>query len=163
MPKYVSRSDILAELPTTRPNDPDGNQYSEGDWNTILDNLIAKMSQYIDDNVGTRYSFSYNSNTQKFPEIDDSPATPATIEEICSLLVMAKALRYYGANYNSKDNELIAGKLEEAENKLQKIRTGEIQLSIDGTNLATVPVHSENDYTDDQTEPVFNPDELDIY
>lgn len=163
MSAYVDIDDVKTELPTTRPKDPDGNQYSESAWDAILNSLIGKYSQYIDDNVGSHYSFAYATNTQKFPDITDSPSTPSTIEEICNLLVVARALKYYGGTYNSKENNIIARLRKDAKDMLKSIRDGEISISIDGSILKTVPFHSENDRVDGEDDPVFNPDDLDDF
>ena len=159
--KYCDKTDVKLLLPVDRPLKSDGTEYSESEWDAILDSIIERQSGYIDDSVGNGYSF--NSSGQKFNDIDDSPQTPAVIEEIAIDLVVAKALRYYGASYNAEDNEVIKRYKSESEAKLSQIRDGEILVSSSGEILRTVSVSSMNDRPTGQDEPVFNPDDLDEF
>ena len=52
---------------------------------TLKTAMIANASSQIDARL-TRFELAYNSGTQKFPDVTDSPATPANINEICQML-----------------------------------------------------------------------------
>lgn len=103
----------------------------KAEWNSELNKIIEKFSEYIDVEVGTAYQYIYYGNTQKFPNFDDSIKTPAKIYEICRLLCMDGALEYYHpAQVLKKSFEGMMPYREQAERELEKIRKGEISVKV---------------------------------
>lgn len=160
--QYTSLVNVLAELPNERPKDPyTQSTYTANNWNIKLQALIEENSQLIDDSVGGNYSFAYNSGTQKFPDIDADPATPGTIEKICRYLTVADALAYFSGIYTEDDNSPRMRRRNWADNRLKMIRSGEIEISVAGSNLKTVSVGAV--YLEEDTDdlPRMNLDEMD--
>lgn len=157
MPQYTTVTKLKAELPSDSPPD-----YTEEEWNTKLLEIIQEQSQAVDDEVGGCYSFSYNSNLQKFPDIDDDPAAPATIEKCARYLAASDALGYYSAIYNADDNALRLKRRNWAEQKLMKIANGDIKISLAGTVLFSYPSAETMNHRDtDSDDVVFSKDEMD--
>lgn len=154
MPNYTTVTKVKAELPSDPPED-----YNATTWQAVIEQVISENSQYVDDNVGGNYSFDYESATQKFPEIDSDPATPKTIEKISRYLCAAELLAYYSGIYTTEDNSQRLRRRNWAEETLEKIRSGEIQISISGSNLYSISVYSESDFTD----PIFTETSLDEF
>lgn len=161
MPTYTTVAKVKADLPSGVPTDPStGSAFSANGWTAKIGEIIDEQSQYVDDNVGGNYAFSYGSNDQKFPDITDDPATPATIDKITKNLCVAECLGYFSGIYNANDNTLRVRRRDWAENKLRAIRTGEIQISVAGTILPTVSVDIAYD-RDEADVPVMDIDEMD--
>lgn len=158
MPTYTTSAKVQLELPSTLPTDFVTN---------YMATMIADASAIVEDEVGTDYAFNYNSSTEKFPAITDSPATPALIEKITRALAAAEGYVRLGEINKISDEESMEGKLREwAEEKLQKIRDGEIIISLSGTNLRTSKIDHVTDqhiYDDDATDPIFDRDSLDTH
>lgn len=161
MPAYTTVAKVKADLPSGQPKNPTtGAAYSLADWNTLIGEIITKNSQYVDDNVGGNYPFSYGSSDQKFPDITDDPGTPATIDEITKNLCVAECLGYFSGVYNADDNTKRLRRRDWAEDKLKAIRLGEIQISVAGVNLYTVATEIEYDREEEDL-PVMDTDEMD--
>jgi len=171
MPAYTTIAKIKQEIPASRPDDPTtGLTFTSEAWDAKLTALLAERSAEVDDLVGSRYSFAYEENTQKFPDITSSPATPSVVEKITRWLVVYDALGYYGGTYAfSQDNEQpIRNKWKaDAEKMLEKINPSDgsmpkMNISLSGDNLNSSYCYSLNDRPDDQQdEAIFNPDDLD--
>ena len=157
MPTYTTVAKVQAELPSGQPEG-----YTAETWATKIGELISVCSQYVDDNVGSKYPFSYKTNTQKFPDITDEPATPSTIERITRWLVTSDALGYFQGMYNVDDAEVRKKLREKAEYKFRAIQKGEIVISVSGVSLRTSFSYSVNDRADDEDDLDFDRDELDI-
>ena len=100
-------------------------------WNAELDKIIGKFSEYIDGEVGNSYQYAYYNGTQKFPNVTDTPATPAKIYEICRLLCLDGALEYYHpAQVLKKSFEGQMPYREQAEKELESIRNKEVSVKV---------------------------------
>jgi hypothetical protein len=153
MAAYTTLTKVKAEIPSGLPEG-----YTQQTWDALLTGLITDNSQYVDDNVGGRYGFNYNSSVQKFPDITDSPATPATIEKICRFLCAADAYAYITRLFNNDDNKR-QFRRNWAEGKLEEIREGVIQISVAGENISTVAAGSVKDFE----ENIFTEDTLESW
>ena len=158
MPTYTTSAKVQLELPSTLPTDFVTN---------YMATMIADASAIVEDEVGTDYAFNYNSATEKFPAITDSPATPALIEKITRALAAAEGYVRLGEINKISDEESMEGKLREwAEEKLRQIREGEIVISLSGVNLRSTRVDSVTDnhlYDSDDSNPIFNKETLDNF
>lgn len=172
MPIYTTKAKVAGEIPADRPIDPaTGADYTAEAWNTKLDALIAERSAEVDDRVGSRYTFAYNSSTQKFPQISDDVPTPAIIDRIVKYLVVYDALGFYGGTYlnapEGEDSPRVRY-LKDAEALLEQINPAvegklpKINISLSGAQLNSSFFTSENDRADDQQdEAIFNREDLD--
>lgn len=159
MPTYTTSENVQDELPNNLPTNFVTNYMAD---------FISAASGQVESLTGPGYSFSYESNAQKFPNISSDPATPEMIE-YCTRLIAA-SLGYS----KLKENNKLSGKdLEtklriKAENYLESIREGRIVISLNGTNLKINQVdHTEDQhmYPDDgqSDEPIFNDDNFEPY
>ena len=153
MPAYVTLTKVKSWLPS-------GHGISDDDLNTI----IGDSSEEIEEMAGKLYVKQYETNTQKFPDIDDDPATPKTIE-LCTLwLVLAESYaRIEIDNSGDESNTQPKKKYyrDKAEAKMTKVAAGEIDIDISVEN----PFYAEEKYPDDETDfdRKFTNDELDTY
>jgi hypothetical protein len=159
MPTYTTEEKVLDELPSNLPTNFATN---------YMDEFISDGSGQVETLVGPGYNFSYESSTQKFPNISSSPATPEMIEYCARLIAasLAYAKLKEGNKLSGKDLET---KLRaKAENNLESIREGRIVISLNGTNLKT----NQMDHTEDQhmypddgqsDEPIFNDENFETY
>lgn len=133
MPTYTNSTNVNKHLPASPPA-------------ALTDNValdIADASDLVDSLAGARFGLNYNSSSQKFPEIDGSPATPSIIE---------KAARWFAVSfqYERLGDQIKEGKVSRAErfyNKaeklMQQVRDGLVDVvisgaSVVGSNLAAV-------------------------
>lgn len=157
MPTYTNSVAVLAQLPASPPT-------AVTDY-TATD--IADASGEVEALVGNRFSLSYESNTQKFPDIDSSPATPAIIKRCATLLAASYQFLRLEKNIGS-DGPTRSDKLREAaRDLLESIRNGEISISLsDGTAVTTSALEGVLDtfYEDrPDNEEIFNPTDLDAH
>ena len=125
MPVYIDLESVKNKLPASLPSSLDDPRINE---------LIEEASEECDDEVGPRYARKYESNTQKFPDEDDTPDTPATIK-LCALwLTLSRCYEELGEENRGveggrhKPNKIYYREL--AEEKLEKIRNGDIDLKV---------------------------------
>lgn len=126
-----------------------------------VDDDITDASAIVDGAAGSRFPLSYGGSVQRFPDITDSPATPALIE-LCA--------RWYAASFqwarmgqSAVDGEQTeAEKFEKkAEALLERIRNGEVAVTIDGADPGSSALEAVQDEIYDATgEPVFNTDDM---
>lgn len=145
MPSYVTVANVKLKLPASLPT-------ALSDARIAV--LVANASGEIDELVGNNYAKSYQTNTQRFPNITDTTyTTPKTIE-LCALwLTLSACFEELGEenrgaeDVNNKPNKIYYREL--AEKKLEQIRSGEIQLSVlsHGTHWET-----DDKYVDDESD-----------
>lgn len=158
MPSYVTTAKVKTRLPSSLPtalND------------ASIAALILDASGEIDEKVGSRYSKSYQSSTQRFPEITDTTyTTPKTIELIALWLVLSAAYEILGEENRGAENDTNKPNKvyyrEKALAELEAIRNSDIQLDV--ISLGT---HWETDekYPDDESamDRIFTNEELDAH
>lgn len=151
MPKYTDVAALKAELPA---GEPDG--YTSEQWIAKLTAIIEQKSQEIDDSVGENYAFAYEDGTQKFPEIDSTPQTPATIEKICRYLACSDALGYFSGIYSSGENDMRLRRRDWAEKKIEKVFEGTIKISVLGEILWGADIITINNYYPDENSTFHN-------
>jgi hypothetical protein len=158
MPTYTTSSLVLAHLPSNLPEAVTNNTTTD----------IAAASALVESGVGPRFAFSYESSTQKFPEIDSDPATPAIIEQ---------AARYYAVSLqylrlevaegirSEEDEDLNSVLFEKkAEKILEDIESGKKTVEISGSNIKGTALKSYEDETyedDEDPKARFDHEELD--
>ena len=152
MPTYTTRANVQLELPSTLPS---------GFVASYMTDMIAYASAMADAMVGPDYPFSYESNVQKFPNMND---TPSIIEKCARLIAAAEGyVRLKEINkLSGKDMETKLRR--QAEKKLLAIRDGEYQVAIDGVSLRSTKIDHVTDqhiYKSDETDPIFNRESLD--
>ena len=156
MPTYTDSTRVYSELPANLPTSVTDQTATD----------IASASELVEAGVGPAFPANYKNNTQKFPDITDSPATPAIIE---------LAARYYAASLQYKrlgesvgEGEIPKSKeyWDMAEAIVVDIREGVRTVEINGDNLAQPKLKSIEDpiYTN-RVEPkeYLNKDELDTH
>ena len=162
MPNYTTVVKVKAELPSGEPKNPStGITYTLSEWNAVIATLISENSQMIDDEVGGNYAFSYETNTQKFPEIDGSPSTPGIIEKICRYLCACDALAYFSGTYTEDDNSPRLRRRRWAEDKLKSILKGDLKISVNGVCLYNISVGGIYIEEDEDDRPIMNKTEMD--
>ena len=154
---YTTVAKVQAELPRGEPTG-----YTTETWATKLSELIAERSQYVDDGVGGAYPFSYNSSTQKFPDITDDPATPSRIEVITRYLTVSDAMGIIGGTYNIGEPSQKTLTRSKGEAQLKDILNGKLSISLNGISLKSSFLYTTNDRPTDQDDPDFDRDELDV-
>jgi hypothetical protein len=157
MPTYTTSANVQLELPSTLPTDFVTNN---------MTTMIADASAIVDAMVGPDYAFSYNSSTEKFPAIGDTPATPSIIEKCARLVAAAEGyVRLKEINkLSGKDMETKLRR--QAEKKLLAIRDGEYGVSVAGTDLRTSKIDHVTDqhiYDSSSSDPIFDRDSLDSF
>jgi len=157
MPTYTNSANVYSELPPNLPT-------------TVTDytaNDIATASGLVESGVGPGFSTNYKSNTQKFPDITDSPATPAIIE--IAARFYAASLQYKRLGESVGEGEIPKSQeyWEKAEAIVKDIREGVRTVEIDGTNLERTSVEwVEDEIYEDLTadqKPIFNHNDLDTH
>lgn len=162
MPNYTTVTKVKAEIPSGEPKNPStGVTYTLSEWNVVIAILISENSQSIDDEVGGNYAFSYETNTQKFPEIDGSPSTPGSIEKICRYLCACDALAFFSATYTLDDNSPRLRRRKWAEDKLKLIKKGDFKISINGVSLYNISVGGIYIEEDEDDRPIMDKKEMD--
>jgi len=145
MPVYTTIEAVEQWTPSNLPDTID---------NTFKTNAIAQASEEIDAAL-TKFGLAYKSNTQKFPDITDSPPTPVIIQEVAQWLA---AYRYYvKLKEINKNMEMKQGFLlrDMAKKRLERINNGEMDVILsDGTKIERYV----NDiyHTKDGVEPRIN-------
>jgi len=142
MPTYVLKNTVKNKLPSNLPDELN---------DARIETLIGYASAEVDEMAGRQFSRQYNSNTQKFPDITDDPATPQTIELCTMWLVLSYCYEEMGDYENRGDedndvpNKIYYRRL--CESKMKKINAGDIDLDISGTaqveNIDKYPTSSE--------------------
>lgn len=133
MANYVAQATVTAKLTTGAVTELTTGR---------IDALIISASNEVDDLVGPGFARSYNSNTQKFPQITDSPATPATVE-LCALwLTLSRCYEElsdevnFGNEENSRPAKIYYRDL--ADKRLTMIRNREITLNVEGIEAEVI-------------------------
>ena len=156
MPVYTDSTRVYSELPDNLPTSV--TSYTDTD--------IQSASQMVESGVGPRFPLAYKSNTQKFPDITDSPSTPGLIE---------LAARYYAASLQYKrlgesvgEGEVPKSKeyWDMAESLMADIRNGIRTIELDGATLGSSQVVGiEDELYANREEPkaFLNKDELDTH
>lgn len=154
MPTYTNSTAVLAELPASPPSQV--TDYTAGD--------IADASGEVEALVGNRFSLSYESNTQKFPDIGSSPATPSIIKRCATLIAASRQFIRLEKNVGSDGPTRSDILYDKAMDLLDKIRSGEIGVSLsDGTALTSSSLEGVLDtFYEDRTDndPIFTPNDL---
>lgn len=158
MPTYCASADVLLELPPSPPSSVTDN----------IDTDIAHASDLVEAGVGTTFPLAYSSNTQKFPDIDASPATPKIVALAAIYLAAARQYQRMGQLHEKDPNQRII--LEDKANEiLEKIREGEIDVVLsDGTSIYSSKLKGvEDPHYEDRNTPnqkaIFNPTELENF
>ncbi len=125
---------------------------------------ISDASDIVDSYVGSRYSLAYKSNAQKFPDITDSPATPAIIEKCARYLAVATQISRI-AELAKQANSRSKSFSEKAYKWLEDISDGKTDVIVDGTVLGTSALGHVKDeiYEAGNYEPVFNTDAMNTH
>ena len=131
MPAYCTEAQAKAGLPDSLPTDMNSAYFTTA---------IADASAEVDSLVGGDYPLSYASSTQRFPDVSDTPATPAVIKECAVWLTMSRA-------YMKLDVDNVGGDGETrprwqvfralAEEKLRDIAGGRVQVILSGADAGT--------------------------
>lgn len=144
MASYCTRTRLTDNLPDDLPAGMDS---------TFMDNQIAASSFEVDELVGFGFTRQYKTNTQKFPDITDDPATPKTIEN-CALW-LALSLCYEKLDVENEGDEVGENKTSrrvyyrnKAIQQLEKIRNGVVDLNV----TAEAGVEAQDKYMDDSDE-----------
>jgi hypothetical protein len=128
---YVSLQKLKNKLPTGVPErfeavHPD---LEEADlitaWDLELMGTIEDSSSEVDELIGDKFPLVFESNSQRFPEL---PQTPITIQKICLFLSIYNALNWFGMGLGYESDEEISYK-ELAEEMIDKVKNGSIVLS----------------------------------
>jgi len=130
MASYTSDAKLLVELPSSLPSTLSS---------AVRAQYISDASAEVDSRVGPRYGLDYATNTQRFPDITDDPATPEVIEQIARWLAAARCYRKLGdINRDVATGMSTPERYEkQAWELLKEIKTGGIQIvDSDGTDLA---------------------------
>jgi hypothetical protein len=146
MATYTTDGQLLTELPTTLPASLD----------TTLERApyIAYAGALADTLVGGR--IAVGTNGQKFPDIDDAPATPPIVEWATRKLAAAMIYDSLAALGDETQRVQAERLFEEAYGWFRQIREGEITvLGADGLPYPAAPVVSSTTY---YTQPVFQRD-----
>lgn len=152
MPAYTNSTNVNRHLPSGLPS-------------TVTDyvaNDIADASAVVDGSVGALYGLNYNSSGQRFPDITDSPGTPALIEQAARFL--AVAYQYSRAGENVGEDEITQEErfTKRADKILEDVRSGKVHIVINGTNIRSSGLdYVEDDVYEDLDEAIFNGDDID--
>jgi hypothetical protein len=131
---------------------------------SVITGFIVDASGEVDDGVGPRYSRQYKSNTQKFPDVTDSPSTPASVKLCATWLAVSECYEKIGES--NRGNEPGASEpnksyyRRKAEGVLSRILNGEIDLSVAAATRAAAIGER---YPDDEStlDRVFTNTEMD--
>lgn len=154
MPTYTDSASVLAHLPPSPPTTV--TNYTAAD--------IADASSIVESKVGPEFPLAYKSGTQKFPDITDSPATPAIIKLAATWL--AASFQYVRLGRPAREGETSQADLfrERAMSLLDDIRSGETDVILSGQSLRGTALASvDNPYYENREDPkeIFNQTELD--
>jgi hypothetical protein len=158
MPTYTTSAKVLTLLPDSPP--------SGVTTNTTQD--IADASAVIESLVGDQYALSYNTSSQKFPDVGDTPATPAIIE---------LAARYYAAHLQllrlkmlqtvdeGEEDSLGNAYRRKAEELAEGVRSGQhhVTVSESGLRSTTGDYVTDEIYEDNEDEPFLTNDAIDAH
>lgn len=132
MPTYTTKTKMGYWLPGTLP---------ASITDEVKDQAISDAGTEIDARL-TRFGMAYKSNTQKFPDVTDSPATPLLIDQIAQMLAayyIYIQLKEINANVDSKQGFLLK---DIARKRLQEINDGEINIYLsNGTQITRSSTH----------------------
>lgn len=156
MPAYTDDTTVLAHLPANPPNEVTG--YTDDD--------IADASAIVESKVGPEFPLSYKSGTQKFPDITDSPATPAIIKLAATWL--AASFQYVRLGRPAREGETSQADIfrERAMSLLDDIRSGETDVILSGQSLRGSALAGVDDsYYEEREDPkeIFSQDSLDSH
>ena len=160
MPAYCAYTRVLNDLPSSLPSSLTATTYA------LVKTYIGDASGEIDDRVGKKWARQYATNTQKFPDITDSPATPKLVELCCVYLTLSYCFAKMGED-NRGDED--AGRLplkvyyrNLAEKLMEEIAHSD---SVDLNITAENKFDYQEKYPDDETEydRTFTNDALDKY
>ena len=146
MANYVALTTVTNKLPSGYDNDVSDSR--------IQNTLIVEASNEVDELAGFGFPRIYNSNAQKFPEINDTPTTPATIS-LCALwLTLSRVYEEMGDKSNRGDeenevpNKTYYRRL--AINKMKDVRDGKVDLSVEANEtIATQSKYFDSDVETD--------------
>lgn len=157
MPNYVARATVQAELPT--------GYAAAGLDNDTIDEYIGRASLRVDELAGVDFPLAYETDTQKFPEIDDgSYTTPATIEDCALWLTLVKCYIKLGEKNRIYEIEKRPAQIyyrELAIDTMKQVRDGDIDLGI----TKNYKFYATEKYPDDETDfdRTFTNTELDAH
>ena len=126
MPIFTTKELVLAKLPYGVPSVFKEQNSSITDdtalktaWGSEIDKLIADNSEYIESRLN-----------MSFKNITDDPKTPKVIEKIARYLTVSEATLFYSGNTKGdEEDEQEANYRKLAEDELEKIISGEINLN----------------------------------
>lgn len=157
MPTYTDSTAVLNELPASPP--------SSVTDKTAVD--IASASAMVESLSGPRFSLSYKSGIQKFPDITDSPATPEIIKQAATFLAASYQYQRLEQVNRNKEGTATVRYEERAMKLLEDIREGRAAVYLsDGTRLGSSLLdHVEDSYYQDRIDPkeIFNATDLDVH
>ena len=135
MPTYCTTDKLNTYLPDSLPAAVSGKQATD----------IADASEVVDAKVGGRFGLNYNSNTQRFPEVTDDPATPAIIQQATALL--AAGVQYQRLKERVGDGEVSMAEVyrKRGEAILEQVKSGEIEIVLSGSSIGSSVLGSVED------------------
>ena len=138
MPVYCLDADLIKELPLPVPVEM---------TSSYRTTQMSAASSVVDGLVGTNFSLSYNSASQRFPEIGSSPNTPQIIQ-LCAIWLAASYCwnNAFTTNRLSVDTKVSPDERlrEMAYDMLSMIRSGEMGITLsDGTELGPISTSSD--------------------
>lgn len=146
MPTYCTSSKLTDNLPDNLPTAMNA---------TYLASQISDASAECDELVGSHFSRVYESNTQKFPDITSTPATPKTIEQCALWLALSRCyekleVENYGAEDQATPRSIYFRN--KAENKLKEVRDGVVELNVTSVSsgIETADRYLESDVESDK-------------
>jgi len=151
MPTYTTSAKVLAHLPASPPVAVTGQTAND----------ISDASDLVEARVGSGFSFAYESNAQKFPDITSTPATPAIIEQAARYLAVSmQFIRLKQSVSDGKNTQ--ADKYEKKGLDILKgIANGEIAVELSQDNLKSSALDVvQDEIYETSDEPVFNTDDL---
>ncbi len=153
MPAYTDFDRVMAHL----PKDPPASVTAKTDQD------IADASAQLDARVGAHFPLAYGGGTQRFPDITETPATPAIIE--LTTRYLAVHMQYVRMKEKRSGDGTLADKFGELADKLiGEIIKGDIVVTIDGAEAAASALAGiEDPIYEDLEENIFNPKELDLH
>jgi hypothetical protein len=155
MPTYTTSAKVLAHLPSSPP--------ASVTDNTAAD--IADASDRVEAEAGPRFARSYQSDAQKFPNVADTPATPAIIEQAARFYAVSMQYARLGESVTEDEVPMEIKFEARAEKLMQKIRDNEAEVAIAGASLKSPVLEGLDDeiYEAGGNEPVFNTDDMNIH
>jgi len=132
--------------------------------NTAAD--IATASGLVEAGVGPDFPAVYKTNTQKFPDIGDNPATPAIIEIATRFYAASLQFKRLGESVGEGEIPQSTKYWDMAEQIVQEIREGVRMVEINGVNLRSSRLsYVEDKLYANRVDPkeFLNKDELDTH